>query len=378
MSKVNRCAAHVLSDDVGDLDVRFMALTTILPCVVWETDPTGRVRFVSNLVLEFLGRHPVELIGQPFPAVFSDRSWTLNAQVHTDGQVARGDGSWASMYQARTHRDETLYCRVEGRRCFDPLSGEFSGSIGTAEFVPQASLRQAAAAGLWEALVRGMLGVVLMNDQGTIRFANPMFQRALGLREAPPRGARLSQFLQVPSEAQTTDVGPGIWHEFKALPRDDADRPLSVLFGTPRGDGRYQLAVVLDDSARRVAAAMLRDEAPRADAILTQYAESLLSGFHDLWSEVVGALDSGPPAGEAAPAPAGAPPPKAALPSLTRRQTEVLELLARGQTNKEIGRALGISEATVKTHVRVLVEALGAANRTSAAVVAARLFHDAS
>jgi DNA-binding NarL/FixJ family response regulator len=57
-------------------------------------------------------------------------------------------------------------------------------------------------------------------------------------------------------------------------------------------------------------------------------------------------------------------------PHVTERQREVLELLADGQSNKEIGRALDLSPATVKTHVAQLIATFGAVNRTEVAVKA--------
>src|SRR5690606_13593130 len=51
---------------------------------------------------------------------------------------------------------------------------------------------------------------------------------------------------------------------------------------------------------------------------------------------------------------------------LTRRQRDVLELLAKGLTNEEIGAVLGIGAATVKTHVRGIFTTLGVENRTEA------------
>jgi DNA-binding NarL/FixJ family response regulator len=48
------------------------------------------------------------------------------------------------------------------------------------------------------------------------------------------------------------------------------------------------------------------------------------------------------------------------VPALTPRQLEVLKLLAQGKSVKEIGQELYLSEATVRNHVRSLLQALGA------------------
>ncbi|MFG3340395.1 response regulator [Glycomyces sp. NPDC048151] len=59
-------------------------------------------------------------------------------------------------------------------------------------------------------------------------------------------------------------------------------------------------------------------------------------------------------------------------PSLTPRESQVLGLIAKGQTNRQIARALGVSEKTVKTHVTNLLRRIGAADRTQAALWAVR------
>ena len=58
---------------------------------------------------------------------------------------------------------------------------------------------------------------------------------------------------------------------------------------------------------------------------------------------------------------------------LTDRETEVLRLLARGLSNKEIARSLQVSEATVKTHVSNVLAKLGVPSRTQAALHAVRI-----
>ncbi|MCH2371155.1 MAG: response regulator transcription factor [Pirellulales bacterium] len=57
---------------------------------------------------------------------------------------------------------------------------------------------------------------------------------------------------------------------------------------------------------------------------------------------------------------------------LTRRESEVLEQLAHGLTNKEIALALGISYETVKEHVQHILRKVGVNDRTQVAVWAVR------
>ncbi|RJF72087.1 MULTISPECIES: response regulator [Deinococcus] len=56
--------------------------------------------------------------------------------------------------------------------------------------------------------------------------------------------------------------------------------------------------------------------------------------------------------------------------SLTPKETIVLQLIAHGQSNKEIAADQGVSEATVKTHVSRLLSKLGLDSRTQAALYA--------
>jgi PAS domain S-box-containing protein len=74
-------------------------------------------------------------------------------------------------------------------------------------------------------------------------------------------------------------------------------------------------------------------------------------------------------------APAPAPPrrPAGPPPHLTRRQREILELLAEGRPTKVVARRLGLMETTVRNHIRLLFLALGAHSQLEA-VARARAF----
>ena len=58
-----------------------------------------------------------------------------------------------------------------------------------------------------------------------------------------------------------------------------------------------------------------------------------------------------------------------ARPELTKRELQILEYIANGRSNKEIGQILFISEHTVKTHVKSILEKLDAVGRTEAIAV---------
>jgi DNA-binding NarL/FixJ family response regulator len=66
-----------------------------------------------------------------------------------------------------------------------------------------------------------------------------------------------------------------------------------------------------------------------------------------------------------------APDPAAASP-LTARERDVLAEITQGRSNREIARALSLSEKTVKTHVSNVLMKLGVADRTQAALLAVR------
>ncbi len=92
-------------------------------------------------------------------------------------------------------------------------------------------------------------------------------------------------------------------------------------------------------------------------------------------SPAAGAPAAAPPVSDSAPAPLAAaspePPPSDPIHSLSPREREILCLIARGDSNKHIARALDIAETTVKIHVQHILRKLALSTRVHAAVYAA-------
>jgi NarL family two-component system response regulator LiaR len=109
---------------------------------------------------------------------------------------------------------------------------------------------------------------------------------------------------------------------------------------------------------------LLKDIQPRD---LVQAVRDLHQGKTQLHPDVARRLMSAV-AGNAPASPVPAAPLPESLQSLTDREREVLDLIARGLNNREIAEKMVISEATVKTHVSNLLDKLGLPDRTRAAI----------
>ena len=116
------------------------------------------------------------------------------------------------------------------------------------------------------------------------------------------------------------------------------------------------------------------DDPERAHKILRAGARGFLPASHSL-KILIGALERVRTGGtyvpltltEAAPLAERGP-----WRALTRRQCDVLVLIAEGKANKLIADALNMSESTVKAHVKQIIRRLNVANRTQAALLATR------
>jgi DNA-binding NarL/FixJ family response regulator len=90
--------------------------------------------------------------------------------------------------------------------------------------------------------------------------------------------------------------------------------------------------------------------------VLKHALQQVLGGAVYLPDQIVSAIENQPP-----------------CPHLTPRQLQVLQALSRGLPTKLIARELDLSEYTVKDHIALVFQALGARNRTEAVIKASQL-----
>ncbi len=130
-----------------------------------------------------------------------------------------------------------------------------------------------------------------------------------------------------------------------ALIVDDEDASLAPLLGTLRAFPRFALLLSDNDGdAIGAALAALEQGLTVLDPRLTKRLNSTLPGEYE------------PPSDP-----------------LTARESQVLQLLARGLTNRAIAHELGITQHTVKFHVQAIMSKLAAQSRTEAVVRATQL-----
>lgn len=134
---------------------------------------------------------------------------------------------------------------------------------------------------------------------------------------------------------------------------------VSVLVLTTFDDDQY-----ISDTIRSGAKGYLLKDMPSEE--LAQAIRLVYRGYTQLAPGLMEKLIVGTPAPNLAPST----PKQLELPQLTRREREVLQLIAQGLTNRDIAEQLYISEGTVKTHVNHLLNRLGLRNRAQLAIYA--------
>ena len=165
-----------------------------------------------------------------------------------------------------------------------------------------------------------------------------------------PRVARA--MMQVASAVDVTgqlaDVAaPTLVVHRRGMPQIPLDVPRSLALGLPRGQ-----LVVLDGEQPT-----LFGEGP--DAVVSMLLDFLCDGIEP--------AGPAPVVNDAAPGP-----PEAQTGALSRREREVLQLLAAGESNRQIARRLALSTHTVERHVANLYRKIGARGRADATAYALR------
>ena len=158
------------------------------------------------------------------------------------------------------------------------------------------------------------------------------------------------------------DQLPGI--KVVMLTVSDADDHLfdAIRFGAHG----YLLKDLRPDQLYDLLRAVMRDETPLSPAIAGRLLAEVRAGRRD---EVRGAgAGDASPVGRLRPVAVDEP----AGPGLTRRELEIVQLVADGLSNKEIGARLSITEGTVKNHVHNALEKLQLENRIQAAAYVVR------
>jgi NarL family two-component system response regulator LiaR len=147
------------------------------------------------------------------------------------------------------------------------------------------------------------------------------------------------------------------------MPELDGHGVLSALQGTPRRPAVVVLTSATDDEdlvrAMHAGATSYLLKTATADQVIAAVREAA-SGTASLSADLLTRLTQ---ARHRSPAPDP-------LGHLSRREREVLELIARGHSNRQIARDLGIGEQTVKTHVSAVLTKLDLEDRVQAAIFA--------
>jgi DNA-binding NarL/FixJ family response regulator len=147
------------------------------------------------------------------------------------------------------------------------------------------------------------------------------------------------------------------WPEVRIVMLTTFDDEEYIVEGLRAGAKGYLLKDTSSEQLVQAIRAVRRGESPLQPSVAAK-----------LVARIARSQESAPP-----PAPAAYPQPTGSsagmlLDDLTEREREILRLLAKGESNREIGEALFITEGTVKNHVSNILSKLGLRDRTQAAL----------
>jgi two-component system NarL family response regulator len=194
--------------------------------------------------------------------------------------------------------------------------------------------------------------VMVVDDHRLVRQGVTSLLRTYGHIEVVAEGAdgaeAIALYRQHRPDVTLMDLRMPVCNGVEAIARVRQEFPDAKFIVLSTYDVDHEIARALDAGARGY---LLKD---MSAAELTAAIEAVHAGRRRLAPEIA----------ERALAPAES--------DLTDREMEVLRLMAQGQSNKEIGAALAITEATVKAHVTAVLRKLGVSQRAQAIVAAAQ------
>lgn len=210
-----------------------------------------------------------------------------------------------------------------------------------------------------------MVKVLIANDQALVRTGFRMILDAEDDVEVTGEAADGLEALAA-AQSERPDVilmdvrmpnMNGIEATRRLVDKDDVD-PIRVLILTT-----FDLDEYVYDALRAGASGFLLKDAPPEDLVqavrVVARGEGLIAP--SITKRLIEEIAQRPPQHTA---------PPEALRSLTQRELEVLQLVARGLSNQEIAKELFVSETTVKTHVGRVLMKLGVRDRVQAVVLA--------
>jgi DNA-binding NarL/FixJ family response regulator len=207
------------------------------------------------------------------------------------------------------------------------------------------------------------LRVLVADDQELVRAGFCVILEAAGFAvagEAADGAAAVAMAVSEQPDVVLMDIRMPVMDGLEATRRilaDGAGAPKVVILTT------FDLDDYVYEALRAGASGFLLKDSPRADLIaavrIAAAGDALLAP--SVTRRLIEAFARRP--ASAAPAPSR-------LASLTRRERDILRLIARGNSNMEIARELVVSEATVKTHVGHLLAKLDLRDRVQAVILA--------
>lgn len=346
---------------------------------VWETDVSHRLTFVSNQVFDKLSAGEHELLGRRLIELGSVISMRQPA-VNIEGRSPFRD----VLYEFDDNRGGRRLLMLNGLPTYNQETGSFEGMQGTARDVTERAGAEKEITELFKAVNDSILIVMIVSTQGEIEYVNAKAMEATGYtmeelkgntpRLLVPEDVPVSTFEDKWGVIEAGKDWRGDTHyrkkNGKTFRVSESVTPIRTLGGVIT----HHLWIAEDSHAKKF--------------LQRQPDNEVLVGLQDRLKKVIAVILSGdyftPPGiikqdgiddqgGAQALGGTIDLPDENPIAQFSKRQREVLSLMVRGYSNKEIGRELNVYDTTVKTHVKVICEKLGAVNRTQAAVLAVRL-----